>query len=155
MVPVYNYTTLNESWEMEMHIKNSGFTLIELMIVVAIIGILAAVAIPSYQDYTGRAQVTEGLNLTSSFKTPLTEWLTQNSSLPTTAELAGTTSGKYVASVVLGGTSTIPTITATFRSSGLNANIASQSLTLTSPDRGLTWNCSSTIDSKFLPKACK
>ena len=140
---------------MGMNIKNSGFTLIELMIVVAIIGILAAVAIPSYQDYTGRAQVTEGLNLVSSFKTPLTEWITQQSTMPSMGDLAGTTSGKYVASVVIAGTSTIPTITATFRSSGLNANIASQTLTLTSPDHGLTWNCSSSIDSKFLPKACK
>lgn len=138
-----------------MHMNNSGFTLIELMIVVAIIGILAAVAIPSYQDYTGRAQVTEGLSLTSAFKAPLSEWLAQNTTMPTSGDLSGTTVGKYVASVTIGGTSTIPTITATFKNSGLNTNIANKDLVLTSPDRGLTWNCTSTIDSKFLPRACQ
>lgn len=135
--------------------KNSGFTLIELMIVVAIIGILAAVAIPSYQDYTGRAQVTEGLSLTSSFKSSLSEWLSEKQSLPAISDLTGTTAGKYVSSVSIGGTTTIPTITATFKSTGLNSNIANQTLTLTSPDGGKSWNCSSTIDSKFLPRACK
>jgi len=57
--------------------------------------------------------------------------------------------------MVIAGTTTIPTITATFRSSGLNMNIANQTLILTSPDSGLTWNCTSSIDSKYLPKACK
>ena len=86
-----------------------GFTLIELVIVVAIIGILAAIAIPAYQDYTIRAQVTEGLNLASSIKAGVAEYYSDHGSWPTalTGAAAGSLgfaaapTGKYVSNIAL------------------------------------------------------
>ena len=91
-----------------------GFTLIELMIVVAIIGILAAIAIPAYQNYTIRAQVTEGLTLADGWKTSISEYYAQYGSFPSCSSttggagciaVTGTSAGKYVSgiSVVAGG----------------------------------------------------
>src|SRR3569833_2798270 len=90
-----------------------GFTLIELMIVVAISGILAAIAIPAYQNYTIRAQVTEGLSLADGWKTSIAEFYAQQGNFPTSCSAtgdaannvmvcAGATTGKYVSSVNIG-----------------------------------------------------
>ncbi len=134
-----------------------GFTLIELMIVVAIIGILAAVAIPSYQQYTSRAQVTEAMSLTSGLKTPLGEWLNDKGSLPADiASLTDSLSGKYVESISLGGTVVAPTLTATMRSTGVGPDIQGETFILLSPDGGTSWTCDSgSIPVKYLPAACR
>ncbi len=90
-----------------MKATQKGFTLIELMIVVAIIGILAAIAIPAYQDYTVRSQVTEGLNLASAVETGVAEYFANTGSWPA-ATLTGRAafpaqpSGKYVTGVDVG-----------------------------------------------------
>jgi type IV pilus assembly protein PilA len=87
-----------------------GFTLIELMIVIAIIGILAAIAIPAYQNYTIRSQVTEGLTLADGWKTAISEFYAANGSFPvgndtagssTTVAIAGASVGKYVGSIAV------------------------------------------------------
>ncbi len=71
-----------------MKLIQKGFTLIELMIVVAIIGILAAIAIPAYQDYTIRAQVTEGINLADAVKVAVADYYTQNGTFPAASLMA-------------------------------------------------------------------
>jgi type IV pilus assembly protein PilA len=86
--------------------KQQGFTLIELMIVVAIIGILAAIAIPAYQDYTIRAQVSEGLNLAGGAKAAVSEFTMDRGSFPIDNNEAGISAsgditGKYVAGVAV------------------------------------------------------
>ena len=93
-----------------------GFTLIELMIVIAIIGILAAIAIPAYQNYTIRAQVTEGLSMADNYKTAIAEFYQNVGSFPagvsatgsaTTIPMAGNTVGKYVSAIGVDGNGNI------------------------------------------------
>jgi len=143
----------------------TGFTLIELMIVVAIIGILAAVAIPSYQDYTARAQTTEAVSLVSAMKGPITEWYSDHGNFPNSpTTISSTLSGKYVSSITFadksGGTIDI---LATFVSTGVNKRIASKVFAIATINGGMTWDCgeqanaanSNTIDSRYLPGSCK
>ncbi len=142
-----------------------GFTLIELMIVVAIIGILAAVAIPAYQDYTARAQVTEAVELLSGGKTPMAEYFADKGQWPAAAaSVMGNLAGKYTSVIVIltngpGGTLTLQ---ATMKPTGVNQNIASGTIDLSTVDGGKVWNCSPTqpggggsILPKFRPAACR
>jgi type IV pilus assembly protein PilA len=125
--------------------KQRGFTLIELMIVVAIIGILAAIAIPAYQNYTIRAQVAEGLNMAARAKTPIMDAFLNDGEAPAGRVAAGLspiptdTSGKYVESVDVDNGVLIVTF-------GYEANAIIQGLTLTvtpyeTADRGIVWRC--------------
>ena len=138
--------------------KLQGFTLIELMIVVAIIGILASIAIPAYQDYTIRAQVSEGLSLSNSAKASVGEYYTDRGAWPAdNAEAgladAGMIKGNYVASVEVSG----PIITVTYGNDA-HAAIDTQSVTLTVVDNdgSLVWDCvGAGIAEKHLPAACR
>ena len=142
-----------------------GFTLIELMIVVAIIGILAAVAIPAYQDYIARAQVGEAVNLLAGGKTPLAEFYADKGAWPPFAtSVMGNTAGKYTASIMLttgaGLTAATATLTATMKGAGsVNKQIAGGTVQLETTDGGKIWTCKTTasgsIQAKYAPGACK
>ncbi len=131
-----------------------GFTLIELMIVVAIIGILAAVALPAYQDYTIRAKVSEILLAASSAKSGVAEYVANYSDLPPNASFTPESQvSKYVASVGWAN----PTITAT--ASAIEPKIAASTITLTASlnanSNQANWVCSGTIASKYRPSSCQ
>jgi type IV pilus assembly protein PilA len=129
---------------MKMQVQK-GFTLIELMIVVAIIGILAAIAIPAYQDYTIRAQVTEGLNLAGAAKAAVAESFSNTGKAPATRTEAGMsannvdTNGKYVSSVDI----TNGVIKVTYGAES-NAVLTGKTLELVpyeTTDKSVTWRC--------------
>ncbi len=134
-----------------------GFTLIELMIVVAIIGILAAIALPAYQDYTKRSHVTEGMSLAAGAKAAVSEYYASNGSWPTSNSKAGLASkgsikGNAVTSVEVGSGGKI---TVTF-----NGKVDSGATLVLTPsttnDGAITWSCDGgTLDGKYLPANCR
>ena len=138
-----------------------GFTLIELMIVVAIIGILAAVAIPAYQDYTARAQVSEAVELLSGGKTPFAEFYADKGLWPlASSSVMGNTIGKYTRGIRLttgAGISGLLVLTATMRQTS-SALIQNKTLFMKTANGGKNWSCSdtaATVGSKYRPSACR
>ena len=140
--------------------KQQGFTLIELMIVVAIIGILAAIAIPAYQDYTIRAQVSEGLNLTGACKAAVTEYYQDQGKFPADNATAGLETGtnikgKYTTQVMV---SAGGNCEATYGGDA-NANINGAVLKMAPLDNAgsVSWTCSGAapLVPKWLPAACR
>lgn len=133
-----------------------GFTLIELMIVVAIIGILAAIAIPAYQNYIGRSQVPEAPTLLAGLKTPITEQIA-NEGLANGCVIpdGAVTSGTYVASmddpVVVDDTSCA--ITANY-AADINDDVAEQTVTYTYTIADNAWTCTTSLADEFAPNGC-
>ncbi|HGG7961377.1 TPA: pilin [Neisseria meningitidis] len=161
-----------------MNTLQKGFTLIELMIVIAIVGILAAVALPAYQDYTARAQVSEAILLAEGQKSAVTEYYLNHGIWPGDNSSAGVASstdikGKYVAGVKV----EKGVITATMASSNVNNEIKDKKLSLwaTRQDGSVKWFCgqpvtranasadavkadtatTKKIDTKHLPSTCR
>jgi type IV pilus assembly protein PilA len=139
-----------------------GFTLIELMIVVAIIGILAAVAIPAYQDYIARAQVTEAVSLTAKGKTSLAEYFSNMGAWPVDAsDVYVDQYGKYTSTVTLssgaGTTTSSITVEGRIKNTGVNTGITGGVLHLTTLDGGKTWTCltGANLLGKYVPASCR
>ncbi|HEZ1515508.1 TPA: pilin [Neisseria meningitidis] len=161
-----------------MNTLQKGFTLIELMIVIAIVGILAAVALPAYQDYTARAQVSEAILLAEGQKSAVTEYYLNHGEWPGDNSDAGVASsadikGKYVQKVEVNN----GVVTATMLSSGVNKEIQGKKLSLWAKrqDGSVKWFCgqpvkradkatddavnkatgNNEIDTKHLPSTCR
>ncbi|EMT2058434.1 pilin [Neisseria gonorrhoeae] len=155
-----------------MNTLQKGFTLIELMIVIAIVGILAAVALPAYQDYTARAQVSEAILLAEGQKSAVTEYYPNNGKWPEDNTSAGVASaseikGKYVKEVKVEN----GVVTATMASSNVNKEIQGKKLSLWAKreNGSVKWFCGQPvtrngdtvadandgINTKHLPSTCR
>lgn len=153
-------------------LRRGGFTLIELMIVVAIVGVLAAIAVPQYQDYVARAQFTEALSLTTGQKAPLAEYYSEKGKCPlNTGRAVGgipssiDISGKYVEKVEIvasaGGKASDESpscsMIATFRPKGISKGLEGKIVTVTMRHIGkgpISWSCSSSALDRYVPQSC-
>ena len=144
---------------MKLQKSQKGFTLIELMITVAIVGILAAVALPAYQNYTIRAQVSEGFSLAGGVQTGVVENYAQTGTLPSTLSTIGIAAapvGKYISGIGLSGAGII---TVTY-GAGANSKVTGGTVVLTPTDDGqgnIHWKCTTDgtkVTTAYVPSSC-
>ncbi len=137
--------------------KEDGFTLIELMIVVAIIGILASIAVPQYQNYMYRARVVEGLTLSATFKNAVVDYYSSNNSFPNDAtsvglvDISSAAGATALESIQLG---TAGVITIQFRASLAPAGQNQITLTPVTASGSISWICGGNLSANLKPKSC-
>ena len=142
-----------------MKITQQGFTLIELMIVVGILGFLATVALPAYNAYTDRTKISEILVVADSAKSSISDFYMSSGQMPASTAQANINTdiaqSKYIAAIAFSTTTTSATITYTLQNTNTTGDIA---LVGTVDSNGIQWNCntaSTTVDNQFLPGNCR
>ncbi|MGO3634280.1 pilin [Psychrobacter sp.] len=144
----------------------TGFTLVELMIVIAVIGILAAIAIPNYMNYVGRAQVVEGLVASDGLRSEVAIWVFENKVFPDADAVAVTgyigrqanaLDGKYVATNGVSVAANTGVITVTFDAGNIAGNtlVMTPEINTNNSQNLIQWRCSGTVGIEKLPTSCQ
>lgn len=147
-------------------LKVQGFTLIELMVVIAIIGVLATLALPIYTSYTGKAQASEGIKVTSGLRDDIAAWAADRNAFPDAAAVAATGSIGIVAASIRGKYIQDNTITVAANTGVITVNydagaVAGRNLQMTptlnsnNQTQLIEWRCGGTLGSQFLPTSCQ
>ena len=152
--------SVNESKQPAEAKRGFRFSWVSLLVFIAILGVIAAVVIPSYGDYTHRAQNSEAISLLATAKPPLSEYFRENGKWPESlARLGASTSGKFTKSVEItkgAGSAGAIELTATMRTEGVDRRVAGMTILMISSDGGKNWTCKpGTMPAKHLPADCR